>query len=60
MQRNYALLTTNWVQGIRQKLSSAVLGFRDAIEDGTMKKRAKHSSLLESVKALFFVVIAAR
>ena len=50
----------NSVQGIRQKLSNAVFGFRIAIEDGTMKKRAKHSSLLESVKALFFVVIAAR
>ena len=48
------------VQGIRQKLSNAVFGFRFAIVDGTMKKRAKHSSLLESVKALFFVVIAVR
>ena len=46
--------------GARNKLSNAVLGFRFAIEDGTMKKRAKHSSLLESVKALFFVVIATR
>ena len=35
------------VQGIRQKLSNAVFGFRTAIEDGTRKERDCRSSLLE-------------
>ena len=47
----YPTLPTNWC--IEQTLSVVVLGFRKAIEDGTIENRVCHPSLLEGERLYF-------